>query len=99
MTIKLDRLVKFTIEMKHRYYPSQVIHMNKLKLEIAREFGVSRYIQDNIIQKLLEFSLLVPDGQFVFRFNPTMKSDMAEDKYAKEADKLLEDLSNAPEQP
>ena len=58
MTLKLTDLVNFAKHAKNQTYPNTEIHISKLKLMIAEQFGISDYIQKNIISKLVEFGLM-----------------------------------------
>jgi len=58
MTLKLTDLVNFAKHAKNQTYPNNEIHISKLKLMIAEQFGISDYIQNNIISKLVEFGLM-----------------------------------------
>jgi hypothetical protein len=58
MTLKLNDLDMFMKVIRNSAYPNTEIHVDKLKLLIAQHFGISDYIQDNIMRKLVEFKYL-----------------------------------------
>ena len=74
MTLKLIDLQDFAKHVRNRIYPSKEIHINKLRLLIAEKFGISDYVQKNIVDKMIEFGMIKSKNINLF--------ELKEDKHA-----------------
>ena len=100
MTIKLNDLQDFIKHIHNKIYPKKVIHITRLRFLIAEKFGISDYIQGNIINKLVEFNFLVPGGLNVYEICVDPEKDKEErqkdarKKAEAEADSLLKKVGS-----
>ncbi|RLJ08582.1 MAG: hypothetical protein DRP12_00005 [Candidatus Aenigmatarchaeota archaeon] len=97
MVVKLGDLEKFVADVKNRTGFWFEIPDKELKKEIARRFGISNYIQKNIITALEEYGLIERKNLNVWKWaaNGQPEENKEDQEAEKEADELIEKLDNA----
>ena len=94
MTIKLNDLQDFIKHIHNKIYPKKVVHITRLRFLIAEKFGISDYIQGNIINKLVEFNFLIPGGLNVYELcvDPEKNKEKRQKETAKKAEAEVDNL-------
>ena len=99
MTTKLKDLESFAHEIANQIYPYTKIHVNDLRLMVARKFGISDYIQGSYLNALLDFGFLENDSLNMFIVHPKGKDKTRiEEEAGTEADQLVSELMKAQEE-
>lgn len=82
MTLKYNDLDKFVTEIKKLGYTEQIPRQH-LDFFIAKKFGISKYIKDNLVNMLVEFGFLKVAGIGVFNICSPWRPDLVKEKHKK----------------
>lgn len=89
MTLKYNDLLEFVAHLRRQGF--KTIGTTTLRREIGKQFGISPYVQTNILKALREFGIMELDSNKIhWHITVTEADDM------RKIDKMLEDVTNAP---